>query len=191
MAKWPLKFRPGTQYAYSHTGFIALGKVIEAASGQTYETFLQQSIFDPLKMASTSYDHGQADLAVGYTDSGTQPATLLDPQGLYAAGALYSTVEDLERLDQALFANQLVSSKTLDSMLAPRLPLTEPGWSSGYAFIIRTKGTRVAQDLSTNVGLAAFLDHYPDNNLSVIVLSNQQFDPASLADSVGTQLVGE
>jgi CubicO group peptidase (beta-lactamase class C family) len=51
----PLGFPPGTDEAYSNTGFTVLAAIIEHASGQTYETYVRQQIFIPLGMTSTGY----------------------------------------------------------------------------------------------------------------------------------------
>ena len=185
----PLDFEPGTQWAWSRTGSIALGKVIETASGQTYEAFLQQNIFDPLKMSSTGYDHQQADLAVGYPDSGNKPADLWDPQGLYAAGALYSTVEDLYRWDQALYANQLVSAKTLETMLTPYLATGFPSMNSGYGLLVSSTKPRFVEESGGILWFSVNVHHYPDEGILVIVLANQESaDVYSIVDSIDHRL---
>ena len=67
-------------------------------------------------MASTGYDHGQADLARGYLDSYGKSATPVDPLARFAAGALYSTVKDLYRCGQALYTEKPVPQKALEAM---------------------------------------------------------------------------
>jgi len=51
----PLKFAPGTSFQYSNSGYILLGKIIEVASGQSYEAFLHRRILKPAGMLSTGY----------------------------------------------------------------------------------------------------------------------------------------
>lgn len=46
----PLNFQPGEQWAYTNLGYIVLGYLIERISGQTYEKFVQENIFKPLRM---------------------------------------------------------------------------------------------------------------------------------------------
>ncbi|MDC8002941.1 serine hydrolase [Aureisphaera galaxeae] len=43
-----LNFTPGTQYAYSNMGYLVLSEIIEEVSGQSYEAWMQQEIFEPL-----------------------------------------------------------------------------------------------------------------------------------------------
>jgi CubicO group peptidase (beta-lactamase class C family) len=174
IGKSPLKFEPGSQYTYSRTGYIALGKVIEAVSGETYEAFLQQNIFDPLKMTSTGYDHGQADLAIGYTSAGGQAAMLPNPQAMFASGGLYSTVEDLNRWDQTLYTSQLVSAKTLETVFTPHIITSFAPWTSSYGFIILPSSPRVVETSTNLTGISGVYDRYPDQKVIVILLANQQ-----------------
>ena len=95
----PLEFRPGSQYRYSNSGYILLGDIIERTSGVSYENFLQEQIFTPLEMADSGYDRFETVLphrASGYTrQAGEWVGVAYCDMGFpYAAGALYSTVED-------------------------------------------------------------------------------------------------
>ena len=58
----PLNFEPGSKWAYCNVGIDTLGRVIEVASGQPYETFLKERLFDPLGMADTSFYPSPAQL---------------------------------------------------------------------------------------------------------------------------------
>ena len=52
----PLEFQPGTKWAYSNgAGFDVLARIVEVASGQTYDQFLKQRVFDPLGMESSGF----------------------------------------------------------------------------------------------------------------------------------------
>ena len=94
----PLDFQPGEKFSYSNSGYIVLGQIVEAASGQNYPSFLKETIFDPLKMNDTGYDNATAILkhrASGYTRRLGIVLTNCDYVDMsipHAAGALYSTV---------------------------------------------------------------------------------------------------
>ena len=95
-----LNFTPGERFAYSNSGYILLGAIIEKVTGKSYEKVLQEKIFDPLKMKDTGYDHHNAILkkrATGYEMKGSLPenSPYIDMSTPYAAGSMYSTVEDL------------------------------------------------------------------------------------------------
>ena len=49
-AKEPLEFEPGTKWLYSNTGFATLGRIVEVVSGQSYESFIQSRLLQPLQM---------------------------------------------------------------------------------------------------------------------------------------------
>lgn len=114
-----LQFEPGKKFAYSNSGYVLLGYIIEKVTGKSYEQALQENIFTPLKMTNTGYDHARPVLknrASGYEKNGRRyvNANFIDMSVPYAAGALYSTVEDLYLWDQALYGNNLLRKETMD-----------------------------------------------------------------------------
>src|SRR5436305_8211543 len=98
-ASGDLEFEPGTKFVYSNSGYFLLGAIIEKVAGKPYEQVLKENIFDPLGMKDSGYDHWETILskrAIGYTQTprGYETAPYLDMSIPYAAGSLYSTVED-------------------------------------------------------------------------------------------------
>jgi CubicO group peptidase (beta-lactamase class C family) len=103
----PLEFTPGAKFSYDNTGYILLGYVVEKVSGQTYRTYLQDHIFEPLGLNNTGFDLSRPLLptrAAGYTaaPSGGSPTPVPGHALPYAAGSLYSTADDLLAWDLAL-----------------------------------------------------------------------------------------
>ena len=101
-----------------------MGYIIEKVSGKSYEQYLQETILTPLKMVNSGYDHADIILknrAAGYEKKGKQiiNAFYLDMSIPYAAGSLYSTVEDLYLWDQALYTTKLLSEKSMESLFKP------------------------------------------------------------------------
>lgn len=149
-------------------------------SGQSYEAFLQVNIFDPLQMSNTGYDHEQTDLALGYPGTGTTGAKLINPQGLFAAGALYSTVEDLYLWDQALYINDLVSQKALDSMSTgyfqnPHYPAGMKAGYGGYVLVLPTPPRLIeGTGYIDNFGYVSVVHRWLDDEITIIILANQQ-----------------
>lgn len=167
----PLLFEPGTLYSYSNSGYVLLGLIIERVSGQTYAEFLRTNIFEPLEMRQTGYDnHGgdTGDQAVGYVLVG-QTADFIHPSTLYAAGALTSTVEDLYRWDQALSSEQLLPRQLLDEMFTPVLGTYGYGWHVATA-----NDRRIVSHTGLINGFSNYIARYPDDHVTVIVLSNLQ-----------------
>lgn len=175
----PLEFPPGGKFAYSNSGYYLLGLIIERASGRPYADFLQESIFTPLAMNQTGYDISSRIIrnrAAGYARNAgeTVNAAYMDMTVPYAAGALYSTTEDLLRWDQALYADTLVSQKSLDEIFTP-----EKG-GYGYGWIIGTRFDR--QVIAHGGGIYGFATHiarFPADRLTAIVLSNVEGASAS------------
>jgi CubicO group peptidase (beta-lactamase class C family) len=138
-ASGDLEFEPGSKFSYDNSGYFLLGAIIEKVTGKPYEQVLKENIFDPLGMKNTGYDHWGTILhkrATGYSRSprGFQTATYLDMSIPYAAGSLYSTVEDLYLWDQALYGEKILSAQSKELMFKPNLN------NYGYGFVI-TKAT--------------------------------------------------
>src|SRR5882724_12740575 len=135
-ASGDLEFEPGTRFNYSNSGYFLLGAIIEKVTGKSYEQVLKENILDPVGMKNTGYDHFDAILskrATGYakTARGYKTAAYLDMTIPYAAGSLYSTVEDLFLWDQALNEDRILSAKSKELMFTPNLE------NYGYGFVIR------------------------------------------------------
>ncbi len=128
----PLEFVPGAQFAYSNSGYIILGLIIEKVSGETYAGYLRKHIFDPLGMKNSGYmDYSVTPLAIGYEPDSTgklKPAIKVDPTVPFGAGALYSTVGDMLIWDQALYGNKILSQEDLKQMWTPNLENYGYGW---------------------------------------------------------------
>lgn len=132
-ASGDLEFEPGSKYAYNNSGYFLLGAIVERVTGKPYEQVLKENIFDPLGMKNTGYDRHNTIItkrASGYSktpDSYTN-APYLDMSIPYAAGSLYSTVEDLYLWDQALYADKVLSAQSKALMYKPFLGNYAYGW---------------------------------------------------------------
>ena len=131
-----LEFEPGTKFVYSNSGYFLLGAIIEKITGKPYEQVLKENIFDPLAMKNSGYDHWGAIISkrsIGYTKTprGYETAPYLDMSIPYAAGSLYSTVEDLYLWDQALYGDKILTAKSKELMFKPNLD------NYGYGFVMR------------------------------------------------------
>ncbi len=128
-----LEFEPGSKFSYNNSGYFLLGAIVEKVTGQPYEQVLKEKILDPLGMKNTGYDHHDTLIekrASGYqkTPDGYMNASYLDMSIPYAAGSLYSTVEDLYLWDQALYTDRVVSAASKDLMFKPNLSDYAYGW---------------------------------------------------------------
>jgi CubicO group peptidase (beta-lactamase class C family) len=179
-----LDFPPGSVFRYSSSGYVLLGYIIERVTGESYTTFLREHIFDPLKMDNTGYDSAYPPLpqhATGYYKGYIKPDAY-DPSVLYAAGALYSTVEDLYMWDQSLMRHTLVSQRALDAMFTLHIPCpphgpggcllhTDLGYGYGWFIAAEPQG-KLIYHVGHIDGFFTYNGFYPSSNLVVVVLSN-------------------
>jgi CubicO group peptidase (beta-lactamase class C family) len=132
-----LEFEPGSQFRYNNSGYAILGAIIEHVSEKSYQQVLQEKIFEPLGMKNSGYDNDErllANRASGYAKdfSGYRNASFLDMSVPYAAGALYSTVEDLYLWDRGLYANKILKQSSLEKMFTPEMNHYGYGWGIYY-----------------------------------------------------------
>ncbi|NJM53968.1 MAG: beta-lactamase family protein, partial [Blastocatellia bacterium] len=132
-ASGDLEFEPGAKFSYNNSGYFLLGAIIEKVTGKSYETVLTERIFKPLGMTNTGYDNHAPILpkrANGYqkTPTGYVNAPYLDMSLPYAAGSMYSTVGDLFKWDQSLYADKILSAASKKLMFTPGLS------NYGYGF---------------------------------------------------------
>lgn len=183
----PLDFPPGSRWDYSNSNYILLGYLVEQLSGQDYAAFLHDNIFAPLGMQDSGYEDANSGLAIGYVDSGDRPADVIDLSIPHAAGALYSTTEDLLRWDQALYTDQLAPAAEIARLFTPYAPIPgENGSAYGYGWMIGEElGHPVASHSGGIEGFSANIRRYPDDRVTIIVLSNQQdINPNALGQAL-------
>jgi CubicO group peptidase (beta-lactamase class C family) len=190
----PLEFTPGTTWKYSNSGYILLGYIIEQVSGLSYEAFLQKYIFTPLNLSDTGYNHNSNGVAIGYPDGySATPADGWDPSVPYAAGALYSTVGDMYRWEQALTTDALLPAASRAEMFAPQVaipngpPLTA---SYGYGFVIGTdSGRPIIWHDGGIPGFTSIEARYPVDDVTVIILDNQMsVDPDLILADISAKI---
>lgn len=176
----PLLYPPGTTYFYENSDYVLLGRIIEQVSGQSYADFLRDAIFAPLNMRDSGVAAGLGNApgyAVGYSSVGAL-APPLDTSTLFSAGAVYSTVEDMYRWDQALSSDVLLPAALRSQMFTPFLRDYAFGWK------IDRPGDRLRISHPGLIdGFATYIARYPDDHVTVIVLGNlDSADAAGIGD---------
>ncbi len=189
----PLDFPPGTDHAYSNSGYAILGAIVERAGGRDYATFLRQELFSPAGMTRTVAGDAERDLdrAVGYTARAGElmPADPIDMSLPFAAGGVRSTASDLVRWHRALEGESILAGKARAKLYTPALANYAYGWVVEEIF-----GRRA---LWHNGGIDGFHADYwrvPEADLVVVVLGNaaeldtQPIAKAALAAAFGQVL---
>jgi len=190
----PLDFKPGEKWSYSNSGYFLLGAIIEKAAGESYESFLQKNIFDPLKLTGTGYDHFDVILknrAAGYSMSKGKMvnSAFLDMTQPYSAGSLYSTVEDLFRWNEALFGGKVVSAKSFEMMTAP----VKNNYAYGLGVETKFNRKMITHGGGIN-GFSTFIARFPDERVTIVVLRNADFGipgPGRISQDLAAILFGE
>ena len=177
-ASGEIEFEPGTKFNYNNSGYFLLGAIIEKVTGKSYETVLRERIFKPLGMTNTGYDNHAPLIqkrANGYqkTSAGYVNAPYLDMSLPYAAGSMYSTVEDLFKWDQSLYQDKILSAASKKLMFTPGLS------NYGYGFGISDqpigKTTQKTKIISHSGGINGFnslLTRAVEKGQTVIILDN-------------------
>ncbi len=196
-ASEPLLFEPGTSRRYSNGGYIVLGAIIEAVTGQNYYNYVRDHIFKPAGMQNTdSYEMDAIvpNLATGYTrrasnDEREDPVRRSNvytaPGRGSSAGGGYSTAEDLLKFTLALQQGKLLGPEYTSWMLGdPRSnpPARAAGKTSSRLVKTTSGGLGIAGGAP---GINAMVEQDIANDYTIIVLSN--YDPPA-AENVGRQI---
>lgn len=193
-ASLPLEFQPGADYRYSNSNYNLLALIVEKASGENYGEYVQKHILDPSGMRNSGHD-GDALRVIPQAASGYQPAgtdsyekvAYLDWSNKTGNGSLYSTVDDLLLFDRALNTDTLLKKATREKYFVE-------GRGNRFGWFQRKRGAhRVMSSNGRSPGFTAQLDRFPDEDVTVIVLSNSYStvsqDP--IAAALGAIALGE
>ena len=164
LAQTPLDFQPGTLWRYSGLyGFDVLARIVEIASGQPYDQFLQQHLFTPLGMKDTGFapaPERMARVATVYqrtADGLLRPAPnsnlLISGTYFSASGGLMSTAEDYLQFAQMLVAGGTLNGKRY---LSPKT--VELMTSNATGDMVNGQFGRPAKGMGFALGVQVWLD---------------------------------
>ncbi|GAB4517024.1 MAG: serine hydrolase [Allomuricauda sp.] len=174
----PLLFSPGSKYAYSGSGYIVLGLLIEKLSGLSYHQYLNKHVFGKAGMENTiaiPLDSIVKNKASGYTSSFGESENLskndiflemANPAGFY-----YSTAKDLLKFFNALKNYQLISKPLTQKMMSPLVK----GYYTNYGFglsVDKRWNQTIIGHTGGWYGIQCELMHFEDSEITVIILSN-------------------
>ena len=180
--KAALSMEPGSAYSYSNLNYQLAALVLERVSGVSYEQYMTNNIFNPLKMGSTGIERTYkfpSDKAKGHQ---VENGEIIPTQRNFMAyakggGDMYTNVFDLLKWDQALYLDKFVSKES-KTKLFDGTPSIYGGY--GYGFKIKyykrhsnskPKGKLVRHGGSM-YGYICNLHRYIDDGITIIVLGN-------------------
>jgi CubicO group peptidase (beta-lactamase class C family) len=188
---------PGKVFDYNNGDYIVLGKILERIYGSPYEQVLRDKILQPLRMENTGLLH-QSDIVDGLADTYFFRDDLkvmvndlpVYPENWYAAGAMYSTVNDVLTFSNALFGAKLIKEETLALLFKPGLDDYGYGlWA--YDTKINGKTHRVVKRPGQIMGAQSQLYRFLDEDVTIIILSNTgTTDLDEFVAEIGKRVVG-
>jgi D-alanyl-D-alanine carboxypeptidase len=185
----PLAFPPGSSYAYSNTDNIVVGLFAEMATGLSYDLLLYQLVFDPLRLRRTVMPLGfsmQGPFVHGYDNNATgeRPdiSEAVNLSSLWAAGALISSLFDLNRFIRAYAGGKLFGGATraaqTDFVAGGESQPKGPGENSAGMALFKydTRCGTVYGHTGNFPGYTAIAVSSPDGRRSFVMLASTQLD---------------
>ena len=175
--KEPMDFAPGEEWRYNNSAYFILGYIIEKASGQTYEQFVETNIFKPLGMNSSFYGSNSEIIkkrAYGYQKQedfvNAEYLSLTQP---FAAGSIMSTVEDLFIWNRAIRSNKLVNKESIELAFTNYKLNNGEKINYGYGwFMNEINGSPTIEHAGGIFGYVTNSIYVPNEDVFVAVFSN-------------------
>ncbi len=193
----PLRFEPGARYEYSNAGYTLLAAIIELVSGEEYESFLRENLFEPAGMESTGYRLPDWDGRVvarfhaDDVDNGTNLEKPFPSWALMGNGEMLTTTLDMFLWHQALMGDELFSVEAKRRLYRPFLNDYAYGWR-----VTEGDRGRVAEHGgASSWGSCAYYRRYLDADVMFILFCNQVHDgvflPGAIREQVAALAFGE
>jgi len=179
--QFPPYFAPGEGATYSNTGYVMLGLIIEAVTGNNIEDEIHARIIDPLGLTSTYFETPETanNYITGYHLM--EDSELLNVSGsnsnssyAWAAGSIISNMHDLGRYADALFSGELLQPESHKEMFTfiPDSNIEGKYW--GLGLVQRdVSGGQVYAATGEAAGYEAKIVRIPDLNVTIIGLFNR------------------
>jgi len=179
------------KFNYANIDYVLLGLIIEKYDNTTWKSSVQNRIIDKVLMTHTGFlESKKYPSNFAYTLSYDQGNKMeIDPlfyiENFYAAGCMYSTAEDLLKLDQAMYGDELLSTKSKELMFKSYPEYNYSGysvWTYNYPFA--SSKPRIMERRGQILGSNSVLLRFIDTNKTIIILSNNnRFDPNSFGNT--------
>jgi CubicO group peptidase (beta-lactamase class C family) len=180
-----LNFDPGAEYAYSNTGYILLGVVVQRVTGKTLRQFEAEQIFTPLGMSSSHFhdDHNEPvhGRAAAYSPAGDGWKIDIWNNDIVGQGGLMTTMEDLQKWDENFYTGKVGGPAFLARQLQ-RGKLNNDS-TLAYAFGLEVgayRGMPMVEHSGSTGGYRTDITRFPSTHTSVATMCN-----VSNADAVG------
>lgn len=172
-----LQNAPGAEWNYNNTAFALAALIVERTSGQDFAEYMAEHVFGPLGMTRTMVrPHAEAivpNSSQGYQVSGDGYREIRDLGGAVGAGAIYSTVEDLQTWVENYREPKVGTRAMIDEMMTSYV--LADGDSTGYGYglsIDEQRGLRRVHHGGADIAHRSMLAYYPEIGAGVTTQSN-------------------
>lgn len=185
------RFNPGEKFFYGGIGFELLAVVIERVSHKTYNDFLSENIFNPLKMENTFDYHRfenktiEKNIAIGYIYSDSlqqreRPEILSNhgevtwSNGIYGSGNIHTTTSDLLKWDRALYDEKIISKSDLNLIFQPTLlnDGNKINYGFGWWIIDKENIGKIVCHAGNSNGFETHFERHLDSDKTIVILQN-------------------
>jgi len=181
---------PGTEHNYTSYGYTVLGAIIEAASGERYETYMKKHIWDVADMTNISVEDATKNYnnqAIAYhrrSNGKVKVAERVDLSDRIPAGGFQCTMSDILKFGMALMDGKLISSASLDLMMTDT-GLKKEGNPYGLGLFLYGENAQlgnVVGHTGGQLGCSSFMMLFPESNAVILTASNTSGIGQEVAD---------
>ncbi len=172
-----LNFSPGDEFGYSNTNFVLLAEVVEKVSGMPFSAFMEQRVFAPLGMTSTfvmdDYHRLVPNRAYGYSMQDGHYVNDYLQMTVVGSTGIHTTLQDFARWALNFRDVKVGSASIFEQMRTPAK--LRNGRDAPYAlgqFVENYKGHLRIHHAGGNASYRSFISRYPDQGLTILLLSN-------------------
>ncbi len=192
-----VNFTPGSEYSYSNANYTLLVSIVERTSGMTLEDFTRIRFFEPLGMKNTRWRSNFRQIipgrAIAYASTKDGYEQQMPFENIYGHGGLLTTTSDLLKWNTLLENHTIGGDDVFNERI--RKGILNNGKEIGYAaglFIGKLNDFNEIQHSGATAAYRGWLAYYPQNKLSVVLLSNDgSFSPASVGSQVASIYLGK
>ncbi|MCU7617062.1 beta-lactamase family protein [Chryseobacterium sp. PBS4-4] len=188
ISQQPLNFSPGKNWSYSNSNYYLLGYIIKKVSGLEYNEAIENLILKPLKMTASGFhfnDLNSINKATGYEfidGKNSNRALLFKTDHPFAAGAMYSTIDDLYKFSEALYSGTILTKKSVEMMSTPYLN-DHYGFAQEIYRVRNSTATQIGHG-GSGPGFKCRFSRDLKNDITIIILTNSEMISGKAVDNI-------
>ena len=174
-----LEFNPGEQFSYTNTGTLLLSEIVARVSGMSFARFAKERVFEPVGMKSTfvmnDFERVVENFSYSYYKPGDEYKIAINPSAVQGYSNVYSTARDMS-LWAMNFSSPKVGGAEIIKKMRTKTRLNNGAvvrFAMGQNFT-PYKGLVHIEHTGSHRAYLAYLGRFPEQNISIIVLSNNE-----------------